>query len=271
MAIIYHYCSPETFHKIIENKTLWLSATNNMNDFSEGKWVENALAEVLNEIMSDENKEWCNELWNTMVSNNKPTYVACFSKDGDILSQWRAYAQDGEGVAIGFDEECFDLKTGMIAFRTDVKESMKINEIEYINDNDIKLRIQKILNEDGNVNKSWTINKLVVNLTSLAATTKSPAFKEEKEKRIIYKPLMLFGEVKGFKEIDLSLEHGYKIKHRISNGYLTSYFEFQFKTESIKEIILGPKNKFSQYDMGVFMHSNKLGKTKIKQSKATYR
>ncbi|MBR0706115.1 DUF2971 domain-containing protein [Bradyrhizobium liaoningense] len=30
-------------------------------------------------------------------------YVACFSEDGDVLSQWRAYAADGMGFAIGFD------------------------------------------------------------------------------------------------------------------------------------------------------------------------
>jgi len=30
-------------------------------------------------------------------------YIACFSEKGDLLSQWRAYADDGEGVAIGFD------------------------------------------------------------------------------------------------------------------------------------------------------------------------
>jgi hypothetical protein len=39
----------------------------------------------------------------------KPVYITCFCEDGDLLSQWRGYADPG-GYAIGFDaaelEEC---------------------------------------------------------------------------------------------------------------------------------------------------------------------
>lgn len=31
-----------------------------------------------------------------------PLYTICFSGNGDLLSQWRGYAKDGTGVAIGF-------------------------------------------------------------------------------------------------------------------------------------------------------------------------
>jgi hypothetical protein len=30
-------------------------------------------------------------------------YVCCFSQEGDLLSQWRAYCRDGGGVSLGFD------------------------------------------------------------------------------------------------------------------------------------------------------------------------
>lgn len=29
-------------------------------------------------------------------------YAACFSEEKDLLSQWRGYANNGAGVAIGF-------------------------------------------------------------------------------------------------------------------------------------------------------------------------
>jgi len=32
-----------------------------------------------------------------------PVYVACFSEDGDALSQWRGYCRTGSGFSIGFD------------------------------------------------------------------------------------------------------------------------------------------------------------------------
>ena len=36
------------------------------------------------------------------VPNTLPL-IGCFSKNGDLLSQWRAYAEDGKGFSIGFD------------------------------------------------------------------------------------------------------------------------------------------------------------------------
>lgn len=36
------------------------------------------------------------------VPNTLPL-ISCFSKNGDLLSQWRAYAEDGKGFSIGFD------------------------------------------------------------------------------------------------------------------------------------------------------------------------
>jgi len=30
------------------------------------------------------------------------SYITCFSRNGDLLSQWRAYGNDGKGVSIGF-------------------------------------------------------------------------------------------------------------------------------------------------------------------------
>lgn len=107
MSLIYHYCSPYTFQQIIEKKCLWLSATNNMNDFAEGGWVTNALNNVIHRVTNEKNKEWIEHLLFQYNSANTPKYVACFSKDGDILSQWRAYAQNGEGVSIGFHQESF--------------------------------------------------------------------------------------------------------------------------------------------------------------------
>ncbi|MEI7354875.1 DUF2971 domain-containing protein [Pectobacterium versatile] len=269
MAIIYHYCSPETFQKIIENKTLLLSATNNMNDFAEGKWVENALGRVLNKIVNEGNKEWCDTLWNTVVGNNQPTYVACFSKDGDSLSQWRAYAQDGEGLAIGFDEDNFGIGTGMPVWHaSDINHSIKLNDIAYINVDDLEREISSFINNDRGMYNVDNILDLSLKISHLAITVKNPAFKEEKEKRIIYKALIVIDGNEKTKENFPSLGN---VMHRVSNGYLTSYFNFTFKPDVIKEIVLGPKNKFNKDDTSLFLKINKLDSVMIKRSTATYR
>lgn len=36
------------------------------------------------------------------------TQVACFSERKDCLSQWRGYADDGKGMAIGFDKKLLE-------------------------------------------------------------------------------------------------------------------------------------------------------------------
>ena len=35
-------------------------------------------------------------------------YIACFSESDDYLAQWRGYADNGRGVAIGFDVETIE-------------------------------------------------------------------------------------------------------------------------------------------------------------------
>lgn len=33
------------------------------------------------------------------------SYITCFSRNGDLLSQWRAYGDDGKAVSIGFNSK----------------------------------------------------------------------------------------------------------------------------------------------------------------------
>lgn len=47
-------------------------------------------------------------------------YICCFSGDGDLLSQWRAYADDGQGISVGFK-------------KSQIKDFLKELEVETIN------------------------------------------------------------------------------------------------------------------------------------------
>ena len=51
-------------------------------------------------------------------------YICCFSGDGDLLSQWRAYADDGKGISIGFK------KSGIKEFLKGIE--VELFDIEYI-------------------------------------------------------------------------------------------------------------------------------------------
>ena len=47
-------------------------------------------------------------------------YICCFSGEGDLLSQWRAYADDGRGISVGFK-------------KSQIKDFLKELEVETIN------------------------------------------------------------------------------------------------------------------------------------------
>jgi hypothetical protein len=110
---IYHYCSGQTFVSIIQNKTIRFSDINQLNDAEEGRWGYEIFIEAANRILKRESIpdefpimpmefiDKVDETW-SVFGARLASFVACFSTDGDSLSQWRAYADDGRGFAIGF-------------------------------------------------------------------------------------------------------------------------------------------------------------------------
>lgn len=63
-----------------------------------------------------------------------PEYVTCFSKNSDSVSQWIAYADNGQGIAIDFDETAFI----EIASKFELKEELAYRSITYVSGNEIK-------------------------------------------------------------------------------------------------------------------------------------
>ena len=117
----YHYCSLESFVSIISNKCLRLSDLSKSNDYMERKWIMNIVGEALDKSLKEEgikinlreDYRYNNGINShidyllSMLKNYviKSSYITCFSRNGDLLSQWRAYGDDGRGVSIGFDSK----------------------------------------------------------------------------------------------------------------------------------------------------------------------
>lgn len=104
METLFHYCSNEAFVSILRSRSLWLSALTLSNDNLEGRWARKIFDDA---IMGFDPKmdshDWqllsqCLDDW----QSRRGVLGACLSEAGDILSQWRAYADEGRGVAIGF-------------------------------------------------------------------------------------------------------------------------------------------------------------------------
>lgn len=55
-ATIYHYCSTETFLRILESKEIWLSDIRHMNDAKEGLWAYELVDGFINERVRSQPK-----------------------------------------------------------------------------------------------------------------------------------------------------------------------------------------------------------------------
>jgi len=53
-------------------------------------------------------------------------FAFCLSEAGDLLSQWRAYAADGSGIAIGFDPDVLTRDFGRVSFGSQYFELLKV-------------------------------------------------------------------------------------------------------------------------------------------------
>jgi hypothetical protein len=105
METLYHYTNPAGFFAIIKSKTLWLSVAHNLNDYQEIKWATHKIAQALDKVVTPENKHYLDKLRQQAKINRLMPFICSFSTEGDLLSQWRAYADDGTGAAIGFKTE----------------------------------------------------------------------------------------------------------------------------------------------------------------------
>lgn len=142
-------------------------------------------------------------------------------------------------------------------------------QVLYINElwkNEIKNIFKKIL--DGKKNIEEVSPDDLSGIFNLSYYTKNDGFKEEAEWRITYLPLLMFDQ-KTMEVVD-NFPAFKEIKFRSTRDKIISYFEFSFKPESVKEIILGPKNNFDVETLRMFLGANGFKGVNIKKSKIPY-
>jgi hypothetical protein len=108
-SIIYHYTSQYGLLSILESKSLWASKIRYTNDSSEFvqtiKWVENELNE--RKVSADDEELGAIEDLLMDIENigELNICICSFTKNGNLLSQWRGYGGQAIGYSIGFDSK----------------------------------------------------------------------------------------------------------------------------------------------------------------------
>ena len=297
---LYHYCNVNSFFNIIENRSIWLSDIEKSNDTLElsyikkeySNYVRQAIIDfigyhITNDLPFDEDKltAFSNVFSEIHALPISKTWVFCLSEKGDLLSQWRGYADDGYGIAIGFDRKFFEKFVD--TFWESRKEEpyllwlSKINYSKY----DMKKEIEKLINplEFGKcITLEEFANKIMQPLSQVDAIApffKDPSFKEEKEWRIAFSSII--GTECNYSRINretpVATLGGFAYFPIDKN--LVSHLELKFKDlkKAINKIILGPKCQVSINEMRYYLISKGLlrdindNSIKIINSSSSYR
>lgn len=271
--IFYHYCSVDVLLSILKNDVLRLSDIEKSNDYAERKWMMNKIEE---EFIHLSEKKFVKEEFIRKFSQLKDefeildnVYATCFSTEGDLLSQWRAYGQDGYGVSIGFSGELLknvnDFQYG-IKFLPIIYDSEKQKEYGRVQSKKI---FDLLLKGDFLFH---AMSEVFQNDLERLCCYKNPTFSEEKEWRlcISLSPECRINMKANYEPFVMS-----EIKLHSDQKKIVTYLNLNYtkvKNEIIKEIILGPKCEISVKDLRQVLFI--LGYTKvdikIKKSKATY-
>ncbi|MGC1860009.1 MAG: DUF2971 domain-containing protein [Methylocystis sp.] len=139
--IIYHYTNDVGLKGILETGQIWLTDIFNLNDPSELSHGFSHVVNILNCRAVDgppESKTFSQLIGAFRTHGGIQAaahyFVSSFSSTGDDLGQWRAYADNGRGYALGFDAR--ELEN---AFTKDGDIPIPSNSTFSINYNDGKL------------------------------------------------------------------------------------------------------------------------------------
>ena len=112
---LYHYASPAGFRGIIDKSAFWATDVRFLNDSQEVRYAWDEFQSVLAErasVQSPYQEAYRTEL-EVIASLNATdldemefrVFATCLSELSDDVPQWRSYASDGNGVALGFNTE----------------------------------------------------------------------------------------------------------------------------------------------------------------------
>ncbi len=274
--VLYHYCTAETLHAIVTNKTLRFSDLFSMNDYMELSWGHSLWEKMTDELVSEFGEKLIHDISLMLQGSRLHAHplVTCFSKSRDVLSQWRAYAQDGTGYAIGFDAETLYSKLPARTLRVSYNEEEQRAEIRRLVSG--VHHVEQGPDERDQMGFTLICTHLAFDL----AAFKNPAFSEEDEVRLVHLAKIVHGE--GWPTMtttDLLDEHRRYaetgIKFHIRGNTPVPHIDMRFclpeEIKGISQLIIGPKNASETLAVGTFMASHGFPNVEISRSVASYR
>lgn len=310
--IVYHYCSLDSFNSILKHRSLRLTNILKSNDSMEISWIcryyeaefkkaYKNTSDLFKACISPERfrgyvKLFADEFFDENYADFR-YYVTCFSYQNDLLSQWRGYADDGRGAAIGFDLDVLKeittvspeiSKPSIVSLHkisySEAEQREVVHQIvkELIAEIEEMLQKKREYSENAKNSQDCKIELLdnvmscferkFMELFQESVYMKNPFFREESEIRLCEfspKQFLMGREVKLSQGACL---HNYS--YYVRENQLISYVDFDFSDcfeKLIREVVIGPKCLMSQRDMEFYLVTLGLSDCQVNKSQGTYR
>lgn len=321
--VLYHYASMEKGTSILKHKNIRLSDITKSNDVKEmsiffpdlfdemlknydehngfsykfeykGKGNRQAFGLFVNELKKKIEKEF--------EDGSIATFALCLSEEGDLLSQWRGYADDGKGICLGLNVEEILKFVGISSV-----SGFSLEKVEYLSKEQIDEWVKNVANqmlgiveiilgaiEEGNIQyysaKEFDediFNTIYYNILSEVEESikfKTEGFKEEKEWRFFIKNSLNKDDIKGKKITSIgTLGEGarrktskyvadnveFNIKENDMVPFVSLKFE-KFHNNLINQVICGPNNKIREKDLELFLRKHGYRNCKGRKTNITY-
>ena len=262
--ILYHYCSMESFIKIIESKKLRLGNVLQMNDPTELplrslNWLELIYKQFEKEPFEfkfyHDKKELDMKQYLDLMSYHQDNIKAdsffafCMSTLADDLNQWRVYGDNGNGVCLGFDvNDMLNLIEEDTNFTYSELEYEDLQRISALAVKSILSKIRDRFIANKNDDLYYILNNFYSDLEFFILRYKHPAYKAESEARLIYRKYNVQMDSTSTRADDIVVE---------SNALnIKSYKEIALSDMRINSITLGPTNKVPLDNILLFLNKN---------------
>lgn len=231
--LLYHYTSQAGLLGITESRTIWASSVFHLNDSTEFSYGTKLVAEEIKlrrmawrVFRREEYDQFYSKILHMADSLHLPkTFAASFSEAGDSLSQWRAYASDGNGFSIGFRDQ----------YLSELAEWQHFRLVKCLyNEREQREVVNSFLDTTAHIfrkeNSSLAEGFFVETLARIAPSLKDPSFKDEREWRLLASGVYYLPNedvrVRAYKSIRIP--------------YIEFYLELDDISFRIDEIIEGP-------------------------------
>jgi hypothetical protein len=279
VEVVYHYCSTQTFLAIINTKTIRLSDINTMNDYAEMHWAYDKFMQAIDLELDKYDRAFLDEI-DKLVSSLQLyslPLISCFSKEADVLSQWRAYADNGAGVALGLD------------FSLLKKLAVRVGEVVY----DEKKQLEyfgklltvayswwKAAGSDADLKDKFREFLFVVAYDN--CLIKNPAFSEEKEIRLIRATTVerlsdgrwSLTDSEGSSQDATSCAEQKICFGTRNNGGIVAHIDLPvggLGPKLVREVILGPRSMNNGIEVSMALTARGFTDFVIRESTATFR